>query len=97
MAAYEGQQSAFGELTAYVDLSTKQYHFVKLQSATQVTICAAITDVPIGVLQNAPTAGQAAMVTTHGVSKMSADGTIGAASAGETFTAFVNITNGRAA
>ena len=30
MAAYEGQQSAFGELTAYVDLSTKQYHFVKL-------------------------------------------------------------------
>ena len=129
MAAYEGQQSTFGELTASADLSAKQYYFVKLSSATQVTVCAAITDVPIGVLQNNPTSGQAAIVTTHGLSKMSADGTIaagnilgtsadgqadaivagtdttvyvcgqaiGAASAGETFTAFINITNSRAA
>ena len=78
MAAYEGQQSTFGELTASADLSSKQYYFVKLSSATQVTVCAAITDKPIGVLQNNPESGGQAIVTTHGLSKMSADGTIAA-------------------
>ena len=129
MAAYEGQQSSFGELTASSDLSSKQYHFVKLSAATSVTVCASITDKPIGVLQNNPESGGQAIVTTHGLSKLVADGTIaagnilgtsadgqgdaiaggtdttvyvagqaiGAASAGETFTAFINITNARAA
>ena len=69
MAAYEGQQSTFGELTASADLSSKQYYFVKLSSAT------AGTDTTVYVC------GQA----------------IGAASAGQTFTAFINITNSRAA
>ena len=78
MAAYEGQQSSFGELTASADLSSKQYHFVKLSAATTVTVCAAITDKPIGVLQNNPESGGQAIVTTHGLSKLVADGTIAA-------------------
>ena len=129
MAAYEGQQSTFGELTASTDLSSKQYHFVKLASATQVTVCAAITDKPIGVLQNNPESGGQAVVRCFGVSKVSADATLAAGdvigtaadgqaqpislgsettvhvcgqaieagSAGETLTAFINITNGRGA
>tara|TARA_R110002012_G_scaffold6631_11_gene31707 strand:+ start:1315 stop:1710 length:396 start_codon:yes stop_codon:yes gene_type:complete len=131
MSAYDfTSANDIGTLTAYDDLSAKQYYFVKLQSATQVTACAAITDKPIGVLQNNPTAGQQAIVRPFGVSEMSADGTIavgaslgtsadgqadsiaagtdttvylvgtaiGAASAGETFTALINCAGaGRAA
>lgn len=60
--------------TAEADLSGKQYHFVKLGSAGQtVDVCAALTDVPLGVLQNAPTAGQAAEVCIIGISKIVGD------------------------
>lgn len=58
------------------DLSTKQYHFVKLDSNGDVVICAAITDLVYGVLQNAPTQGQTAEVMLAGISKVKADGTI---------------------
>lgn len=127
--AYESPQTNIGTFTASADLSAKQFYFVKLSSATQVTVCAAVTDVPIGVLQNKPTSGQQAIVCVFGVSKVSADATlaagnvigtsadgqaqpltvgtettvytcgqaISAASAGETGTAFINITNSRAA
>lgn len=127
--AYESAQVKIGSLTAAADLSSKQYHFVKLASATTVNVCSAITDKPIGVLQNKPTSGQAAEVCLFGISKVSADGTlaagdvigtsadaqadaitpgtdttvfaagqaISAASAGETATAFINITNARSA
>ena len=127
--AYESPQMSIGTLTAAADLSSKQYYFVKLASATTVAVCAAVTDVPIGVLQNAPTSGQAAEITFLGISKVSADATLAAgnvigtsadgqaqpltvgtettvytcgqaitaASAGETATAFINISNGRAA
>ena len=131
MSAYDfTSANDIGTLTAAADLSAKQYYFVKLASATTVTVCAAITDKPIGVLQNNPTAGQQAIVRPFGVSEMSADGTIavgaslgtssdgqadsivagtdttvylvgtaiGAASAGETFTALINCAGaGRAA
>lgn len=127
--AYESPQTNIGTFTASADLSAKQFYFVKLSSATQVTVCSAVTDVPIGVLQNKPTSGQQAIVCVFGVSKVSADATlaagnvigtsadgqaqpltvgtettvytcgqaISAASAGETGTAFINITNSRAA
>lgn len=129
MAAYEGAQLREGTLKAAADLSSKQYHFVKLASATTVNVCSAITDIPIGILQNDPESGEAAVITIFGISKMVADGTIaagniigtsadsqadaiaagtdttvytmgcaiGAASAGETFTMFLNPTFGRAA
>jgi len=128
MAAYESPQLAFGTLTAAADLSSKQYHFVKLASATTVNVCSAITDLPIGILQNDPESGEVAEIAIFGISKAVADGTIaaarwigtsadsqaagitpgsdttvyvmgqaiGAASAGETFTMFLNPSNCRA-
>jgi hypothetical protein len=58
------------------DLSAKQYHFVKLSSGLLV-ICAAATDIPIGVLQNKPN-GSASVpalgtVCMLGVTKIVAD------------------------
>lgn len=76
--AYEAAQIKFGQLTAGADLSAKQYHFVKLASATTVDVCSAITDKPIGVLQNTPTAGQAAEVCIFGITKVVADGILAA-------------------
>lgn len=76
--AYEGAQIKMGNLTAASDLSAKQYYFVKLASATTVDVCSAITDKPIGVLQNSPTAGQAAEVCIFGITKVVADGTLAA-------------------
>lgn len=76
--AYEGAQIKFGNLTAAADLSAKQFHFVKLASATTVNVCTGVTDVPIGILQNAPTSGQAAEVTIFGISKVVADGNLAA-------------------
>lgn len=58
--------------TAGADLSSSQYYFVK-QSGQTVVACAAATDIPIGVLQNAPTSGQAAEVMIIGISKVSSD------------------------
>ncbi len=127
--AYESPTINIGTLTAAADLSGKQYHFVKLASATTVNVCTAITDVSIGILQNTPTSGQAADVCIFGISKVVADGTLAAgnvigtssdsqaagitpgsdttvyvmgqaiqaASAGETFTMFLNPSNCRAA
>jgi hypothetical protein len=48
---------------------------VKLESGTDrgVTVCAAVTDSPIGILQNAPESGQAALVAIGGTSKVSSD------------------------
>lgn len=61
---------------AGADLSAKQYCFVKMSAANTVVICAAITDIPIGVLQNAPTSGQEAEVLVAGISKVKAGGVI---------------------
>ena len=128
MVAYESPQLAFGTLTAAADLSSKQYHFVKLASATTVNVCTATTDRAIGILQNDPESGEVAEIAIFGISKVVADGTIafnnvigtsadsqadaivpgtdtsvvtlgiaiGAASAGETFTMFLNPTSCRA-
>jgi hypothetical protein len=50
-------------LVAAADLSAKQYHFVKLDNTGKAAAVTAITDVPVGVLQNAPTAGQGEQIT----------------------------------
>lgn len=72
--AYEGQQITIPGLKAGADLSTHQYKFVKLNANGQVVICAAATDVPIGVLQNKPDAsGKAAQVCCVGVTKVNSD------------------------
>ena len=127
--AYESVGTDLGFFTASADLSAKQFYFVKLASSTTVAVCAAVTDKPIGVLQNKPESGEQAVVRVFGISKISADATLAAGdvigtsadgqaqpislgsettvhvsgqaieagSAGETLTAFINITNGRGA
>lgn len=57
-------------LVAAADLSAKQYQFVKLDANGKAAAIAAITDVPIGVLQNAPTSGQEAEVLITGGTKL---------------------------
>ena len=57
-------------LVAGADLSAKQYNFVKLNSSGQAVAVAAITDIPVGVLQNAPTSGQEAEVLIVGGTKL---------------------------
>jgi len=127
--AYETIGTDIGTFTAAADLSAKQYHFVVLASATTVNVATAITNAPIGILQNNPESGQQAIVRIAGLSKVVADGTLAAAnfigtsadaqadaispgtdttvymtgqcveaaSAGETTTMILNITNCRAA
>jgi hypothetical protein len=65
-------------MSASADLSTKQFHFVKMSGNGTVDVCSAITDKPIGVLQNNPTSGQAAIVGISGTSKVVANATLAA-------------------
>jgi len=74
--AYEGPKITIPGLTASADLSAKQYYFVKVSGAGTVTVCAAATDVPVGVLQNAPASGEAAEVCAFGVTKVSSDAAV---------------------
>ena len=61
-------------LKAAGDLSTKQYYFMKLDAAGDVTVPTAATDIPCGVLQNKPdAAGKAAEIMSLGISKISQD------------------------
>ena len=76
--AYESPQVLVGTLTAAADLSAKQYHFVVLASATTVNVASAITNAPIGILQNTPESGEQAIVAISGISKVVADGTLAA-------------------
>lgn len=72
--AWEGPQPIkLPAFKAGADLSAKQYYFVKLSAADTVTVCAATTDKPIGVLQNKPTSGQTAEICCVGVTKVSGD------------------------
>lgn len=71
--AYE-QRGFCISLPAAGDLSTKQFYFMKLNSSGQVTTCAAVTDIPIGVLQNKPNAaGEPADIMVLGTTKVSGD------------------------
>jgi hypothetical protein len=62
-------------LAAGADLSAKQYTFVKL-SGTGVISVAAATDIPVGVLQNAPASGKTAEVSVDGIVKLKASAAI---------------------
>lgn len=64
-------------LVAGADLSSAQYKFVKLNSSGQAVICAAATDIPIGVLQNDPASGAEAEVLVVGGTKIVAGAAIG--------------------
>jgi len=76
--AYESPGVDIGTFTAAADLSAKQYHFVILASSTTVNVATAITNAPIGILQNDPESGEQAVVRISGISKVVADGTLAA-------------------
>jgi len=71
--AYEGPQIRLVAVTASADLRTHQFKYVKVSGNNTVTICAATTDIPIGILQNTPNTGQAANVCAIGITKISSD------------------------
>jgi hypothetical protein len=78
--ATEGTQSRYSSgLTASADLSTHQFKFVKMSGNRTVTVCAAVTDIPCGVLQNDPASGEAAIVAYAGETKVQADETLAVA------------------
>jgi hypothetical protein len=80
--AYEFSNAAVKTtFTAGEDLSAKQFHFVKVDNGNgTVKAVDGATDRPVGVLQNAPTSGQAAEVTIVGGTKVECGGS---ASAGQ--------------
>lgn len=56
---------------ASADLSAHQYKFVKLDANGQIAVCSAVTDIPIGILQDKPAAqGRAGCVMLNGRSKI---------------------------
>ena len=66
-------------LEAAADLSAKQFFFVKVDSAGKAALAtAAAGEAVFGVLQNDPTAGQAASVRTAGETQVAAGGTFAA-------------------
>lgn len=74
--AWEKEQITVSHIPTVTDLSTKQYHFVKIVN-NLIVICSAATDIPLGVLQNKPlgTAAQpkTATVCVFGITKVSSD------------------------
>lgn len=62
-----GQQYTF---VAHADLRLKRYYFVKMDTDGEVDVCSAVTDQPIGILQNTPNVGELATVMVNGVSKV---------------------------
>jgi hypothetical protein len=73
--AVEGPQPVKWSFPAGADLSAaaNQYKFVEVDSSGNVSVCNAVTDRPIGVLQNRPKQGEAAEVTISGITKLQAD------------------------
>jgi hypothetical protein len=65
-----------GTHTAQVDLSAWQYRVVQLGTTGTVDKADNVTDIPFGILQNDPTAGQSAIVATAGRSKCYAGETL---------------------
>lgn len=74
--AWEKEMITVSHVPTVTDLSTKQYHFVKVVN-NLIVLCAAATDVPFGVLQNKPsgtaTQPKTATVCIFGITKISSD------------------------
>src|SRR5262245_53620394 len=71
--AYEGPMINLPGLVASADLRTHQFKAVKVSGNNTVALCAAVTDMPVGILQNTPNTGQAATVCAVGVTKVNSD------------------------
>jgi hypothetical protein len=68
--AWEIPSFSPGGLKASADLSAKQYYGVKVSGANQVGVVAVDGEPGLGVLQNAPTSGEAAEVMMSGITKV---------------------------
>jgi hypothetical protein len=55
------------------DLSSYQYQFVKIDTSGKAALLDTALDIPVGVLQNTPVAGEGATIRTLGISKMVAN------------------------
>ena len=78
--AYEGPQIRIPGLKAGAAIvAADNYKFVKLSAARTVILCAGTTDIPIGVLQDAPVAsGDEVSVCCIGVTKVQGDADLAA-------------------
>src|SRR5262245_52596610 len=76
--ATEGPVIAGAGYIAGADLTSSQFKIVKFSADNTVVECAAITDKPCGVLQNAPRSGAAATVVVVGQCKVLASASISA-------------------
>ena len=74
--AYEESLTSI-TIPAGSDLSAKQYYFVKADTDGKAALAGA-DDQALGILQNDPTAGQAATIAVGGVSKVVASAAINA-------------------
>src|SRR5262249_38183238 len=73
--AATGEDQITRTFTAGADLSSYQYHFVKL-SAGNIVPCDAAGEEALGVLQDAPTSGKVGTVCLMGRSKLKCGGNI---------------------
>lgn len=59
------------------DLSAKKYYIVQLDATGGIEVGEGATDLLVGVLQNEPESGEAALYRFGGTSKVKAGGTVG--------------------
>jgi hypothetical protein len=78
MAIYNDLHSVGSTFVAAADLSAQQFRFMRQTAAFAVNVCAASTDVPVGVLQNKPLAGEAVDLGLIGTTKVVAGAAIAA-------------------
>ncbi len=67
---YEEKLVTIGSMKAGADLRTYQFCFVEVSADGTVNKCNAVTDLPMGILQNKPNLGEAATVAIGGISKV---------------------------
>lgn len=58
------------------DLSSSRYLFVELSGDNQIDVPDNAADIPFGILQNEPGAGQNATIATWGISKLRVSGSV---------------------
>lgn len=76
--AFEQPGFKDGGREAAADLSGAQFKLVKLNSSAKAAAFAAATDLPYGVLNNAPIAGDACEIVNSGITKVVLGGTVAA-------------------
>lgn len=71
--AVEGQQFTKSFTAGAASLATKQFYMVKQHTDGTVIVPTAITDPCVGVLQNTPAVGEAALICYSGMTKLNSN------------------------